>query len=289
MPLLPNSVNCILLTDWPCLFIFVISFLSSCQSLLSLSVWCVWCQAKTSRFIKENFSLFVDNNSFSCGQSQGEISPPGSRRTMMSLEVRFWGKEKPTRPTDTLQRLSQTLLPLLSMSFKGGAENSRMSGNATSRNMGPIPNNIPRRKAPWSHSLVFWDEPGQSNIICLVLLKLSPWCSVIHANNSTAPLLGECDAKPSGDCFRGSHGALSNCLHCVKHQEGLGPCWSASPSGLEDHESLLQKSWKIEKEEAVAKKYAISFEAKEAFKAIHEDHSQSFQNWKRKTRSIYFN
>jgi hypothetical protein len=38
---------------------------------------------------KEKFSLFIDRNSFSCCQSHGEISPPWSRRTMMSLEVRF--------------------------------------------------------------------------------------------------------------------------------------------------------------------------------------------------------
>jgi hypothetical protein len=70
------------------------------------------------------------------------------------------------------------------MALKEGGENSRMSGNATSRNMGPNLKHSPRRKAPWSHSLVLWDEPGQSNIICLVLLKLLSWCSVIHVNNS---------------------------------------------------------------------------------------------------------
>jgi hypothetical protein len=43
---------------------------------------------------------------------------------------------------------------------------------------------------------------------------------------------------------------------------------------------------KIEKEEAVTKKYAIAFEAKEAFKALHEEHSQSVQNRKRKTRRV---
>ncbi len=54
-------------------------------------------------------------------------------------------QREPTRPTDTLQRLSHTLLPLLSMVLKEGGENSRMSGNATSRNMGPNPKHSPRR------------------------------------------------------------------------------------------------------------------------------------------------
>ncbi len=43
---------------------------------------------------------------------------------------------------------------------------------------------------------------------------------------------------------------------------------------------------KIEKEEAVTKKYEIAFEAKEAFKALHEEHSQSIQNRKRKMRRV---
>jgi len=40
------------------------------------------------------------------------------------------------------------------------------------------------------------------------------------------------------------------------------------------HENL----GKIEKDEVVTEKYAIAFEAKEAFKALHEEHSQAVQN-----------
>jgi hypothetical protein len=39
-------------------------------------------------------------------------------------------------------------------------------------------------------------------------------------------------------------------------------------------------------EEAVTKKYEIAFEAMDAFKAIHEEHSQLIQNQKRKTRRV---
>jgi len=48
------------------------------------------------------------------------------------------------------------------------------------------------------------------------------------------------------------------------------------------HENL----GKIEKDEVVTEKYAIAFEAKEAFKALHEEHSQAVQNRKRKTRRV---
>jgi len=43
---------------------------------------------------------------------------------------------------------------------------------------------------------------------------------------------------------------------------------------------------KIEEEEALTKKYAIAFEAKEAFKALHEEHSHAVQNRKRKSRRV---
>ncbi len=101
--------------------------------------------------------------------SHGEKSPPGSMKTMMSLQVRFWGNKKPTRPPDTLQRLSHTLLPLLSMTLKEGGENSRKSVNATSRNMGPNLKHSPRRNAPWSHSLVMEQESKQE--MCFLCLK----------------------------------------------------------------------------------------------------------------------
>ncbi len=174
--------NCTLLTDFgPSFSRFFFEFPS--KFAVALGLVCEM-SSKNKQIYKGKFSLFNDINSFSCSQSHGEISPPGSRRTMMSLQVRFWGKEKPTSPPDTLQRLSHTLLPLLSMPLKEGGENSRMSVNATSSNMGTNPNNIPRRNAPWLHFLVLWDEHGQSNIICLLLLKLSPWCHIIYVNNS---------------------------------------------------------------------------------------------------------
>ncbi len=126
--------NCTLLADFvPSFSRFFFEFPS--KFAVTLSLVCEM-SSQHRQVYQGKFSLFIDNNSFSCSQFHEEISPPGSRRTMMSLQVRFWGKEKPTSPPDTLQRLSHTLQPLLNMTLKEGVENSRMS---TSRNMGPNP------------------------------------------------------------------------------------------------------------------------------------------------------
>ena len=79
--------NCTLLTDFvPAFSRFFFEFPS--KFAVALSVVCEM-SSQNKQVYKGKFSVFIDNSSFSCSQSHGEKSPPGSRRTMMSLQVRF--------------------------------------------------------------------------------------------------------------------------------------------------------------------------------------------------------